>query len=115
MIKNGLRIFYDDFSEKVKNIHDEMKKHHSYKKKRVHQAKKNQRLFEITSNFKLRQSSFTVISHVPRETAYRHITDHELKIDFMKTLEISEMLIKFYPSGPACFNVHLTLYGCYGR
>ena len=35
MIKNGLRIFYDDFSEKVKNIHDEMEKHHSYKKKRV--------------------------------------------------------------------------------
>ena len=33
MIKNGLRKFYDDFSEKVKNIHDEMEKHHSYKKK----------------------------------------------------------------------------------
>ena len=25
---NVLRIFYDDFSEKVKNIHDEMEKHH---------------------------------------------------------------------------------------
>ena len=33
MIKNGLRIFYDDFSKKVKNIHDEMEKHHSNKKK----------------------------------------------------------------------------------
>ena len=33
MIKNDLRIFYDDFSKKVKNIHDEMEKHHSYKKK----------------------------------------------------------------------------------
>ena len=33
-MKIGLRIFYDDFSEKVKNIHDEMEKHHSYKKKR---------------------------------------------------------------------------------
>ena len=44
MIKNGLRIFYDDFSEKVKNIHDEMEKHHSYKKKRVAD---NKRLFFI--------------------------------------------------------------------
>ena len=35
MTKNGLRIFKDDFTEKVKNIHDEMEKHHSYKKKRV--------------------------------------------------------------------------------
>ena len=35
LTKNGLRIFQDDFSEKVKNIHDEMEKHHSYKKKRV--------------------------------------------------------------------------------
>ena len=26
MIKNGLRIFYDDFPKKVKNIHDEMEK-----------------------------------------------------------------------------------------
>ena len=33
LTKNGLRIFKDDFSEKVKNIRDEMKKHHSYKKK----------------------------------------------------------------------------------
>ena len=32
LTKNGLRIFYDDFSEKVKNIHDEMEKHYSYKK-----------------------------------------------------------------------------------
>ena len=30
-----MRIFYDDFSEKAKNIHDEMEKHHSYEKKRV--------------------------------------------------------------------------------
>ena len=30
-----LRIFYDDFDQKVKNIHDEMDLHHSYKKKRV--------------------------------------------------------------------------------
>ena len=30
-----LRIFYDDFEKKVKNIHDEMELHHSYKKKRV--------------------------------------------------------------------------------
>ena len=28
-----LRILYDDFDEKVKNIHDEMDLHHSYKKK----------------------------------------------------------------------------------
>ena len=35
MIKNALRIFYDEFSKKVKNIHDETEKHHSYKKKRV--------------------------------------------------------------------------------
>ena len=31
-----LRILYDDFEQKVKNIHDEMDLHHSYKKKRVH-------------------------------------------------------------------------------
>ena len=30
-----LRILYDDFDQKVKNIHDEMDLHHSYKKKRV--------------------------------------------------------------------------------
>lgn len=30
-----LRIFYDDFDKKVKNIHDEMKLHHSYKKKHI--------------------------------------------------------------------------------
>ena len=34
LTKNGLRIFQDDFSEKAKNIHDEMEKHHSYKKKK---------------------------------------------------------------------------------
>ena len=27
-----LRILYDDFDQKVKNIHDEMDLHHSYKK-----------------------------------------------------------------------------------
>ena len=30
-----LRILYDDFDQKVKNIHDEMDLHHSYKKKHV--------------------------------------------------------------------------------
>ena len=30
-----LRIFYDDFDQKVKNIHDELDLHHSYKKKLV--------------------------------------------------------------------------------
>ena len=30
-----LRILYDDFDQKVKNIHDEMDLHHSYKKKLV--------------------------------------------------------------------------------
>ena len=30
-----LRILYDDFDQKVKNIYDEMDLHHSYKKKRV--------------------------------------------------------------------------------
>ena len=30
-----LRILYVDFDKKVKNIHDEMDLHHSYKKKRV--------------------------------------------------------------------------------
>ena len=28
-----LRILYDDFDQKVKNIHDEMDLHHSYKMK----------------------------------------------------------------------------------
>ena len=32
-LKNMLRILYDDFDKKVKNIHDEMYLHHSYKKK----------------------------------------------------------------------------------
>ena len=30
-----LRMFYDDFDQKVKNIHDEMDLHHSYKKKKA--------------------------------------------------------------------------------
>ena len=30
-----LRILYDDLNQKVKNIHDEMDLHHSYKKKRL--------------------------------------------------------------------------------
>ena len=30
-----LTILYDDFDQKVKNIHDEMDLHHSYKKKRA--------------------------------------------------------------------------------
>ena len=30
-----LIILYDDFDQKVKNIHDEMDLRHSYKKKRV--------------------------------------------------------------------------------
>ena len=30
-----LRILYDDFDQKVTNIHDEMDLHHCYKKKRV--------------------------------------------------------------------------------
>ena len=29
-----LRMFYDDFDQKVKNIHDEMDLHPSYKKKK---------------------------------------------------------------------------------
>ena len=33
-----LRILYDDFDQKVKNIHDEMDFHHSYKKKCVSRA-----------------------------------------------------------------------------
>ena len=32
---NMLRILYDDFDQKVKNIHDEMNLHHSYIKKFV--------------------------------------------------------------------------------
>ena len=32
-----LRIFQDDFHQKVKNIHDEMEKHHSYTKRRVYE------------------------------------------------------------------------------
>ena len=31
-LKILLRIIYDDFEQKVKNIHDEMDLHHSYKK-----------------------------------------------------------------------------------
>ena len=31
-----LRILYDDFDQKVKNIHDEMDLHHSYKIKSVY-------------------------------------------------------------------------------
>ena len=31
-----LRILYDDFAQKVKNIHDEMDLHHSYKIKSVY-------------------------------------------------------------------------------
>ena len=31
-----LRILYDDFDQKVKNIHDEMDLHHSYKNKSVY-------------------------------------------------------------------------------
>ena len=34
-----LRILYDDFDQKVKNIHDEIDLHHSYKKKRVKEHK----------------------------------------------------------------------------
>ena len=30
-----LRILYDDFDQKVKNIHDEMDLHYSYKKKKL--------------------------------------------------------------------------------
>ena len=30
-----LRILYDDFDQKVKNIHDEMNSHHSYIKKQL--------------------------------------------------------------------------------
>ena len=43
LTKNGLRIFHDDFPRKVKNIHDEMEKHHSYKKKHVDEANVNLR------------------------------------------------------------------------
>ena len=32
-----LRILYDDFDQKVKNIYDEMDLHHSYIKKSVYQ------------------------------------------------------------------------------
>ena len=32
-LKNMLRILHDDFDQKVKNTHDEMDLHHSYKKK----------------------------------------------------------------------------------
>ena len=31
-----LKILYDDFDQKVKNIHDEMDLHHSYKKSVYH-------------------------------------------------------------------------------
>ena len=39
---NTLRILYDDFDQKVKNIHDEMDLHHSYKKKRVLHLRRKQ-------------------------------------------------------------------------
>ena len=35
-LKNMLRILYDDFDQKVKNNHDEMDLHHSYKRKSVY-------------------------------------------------------------------------------
>ena len=35
-----LRILYDDFDQKVKNIHDEIDLHHSYKKKSVYKKVK---------------------------------------------------------------------------
>ena len=36
-----LKILYDDFDHKVKNIHDEMDLHHSYIKKRVFKARRD--------------------------------------------------------------------------
>ena len=35
-LKSMLRILYDDFDQKVKNIHDKMDLHHSYKKRSVY-------------------------------------------------------------------------------
>ena len=50
-----LRILYDDFDQKVKNIHDEMDLHHSYKKKActIIQQKKSQKYQRILRSAKL--------------------------------------------------------------
>ena len=46
-----LRILYDDFDQKVKNIHDEMDLHHSCKKKAcIRQMYKLNDLGQIKSN-----------------------------------------------------------------
>ena len=46
-----LRILYDDFDQKVKNIHDGIDLHHSYKKKRVmHHEKLNQHILQSYIN-----------------------------------------------------------------
>ena len=43
-----LRILYDDFDQKVKNIHDEMDLHHSYKKKSVYDIRHTLFIYYIT-------------------------------------------------------------------
>ena len=40
-----LRILYDDFDQKVKNIHDEMDLHHSHIKKKRVENRKNTYIF----------------------------------------------------------------------
>ena len=45
-LKNMLRILYDDFDQKVNNIHDEMDLHHSYKKRA---STKNEMLCDYTT------------------------------------------------------------------
>ena len=42
-----LRILYDDFDKKVKNIHDEMDLHHSYIKKSVYTIYNDYRILAI--------------------------------------------------------------------
>ena len=48
-----LRILYDDFDQKVKNIHDEMDLHHSYKKSRVVNKVSRTHLKRILNNYKI--------------------------------------------------------------
>ena len=63
-----LRILYDDFDQKVKNIHDKMDLHLSYKKKSVSPVESNYNALRILYTYL--ELCFNVLKILPWDQVY---------------------------------------------
>ena len=75
-----LRILYDDFDQKVKNIHDEMDLHHSYIKK-------------ACSNFLIRQVFINQVYFGIKNKGRHILTRNEIIVHELSNVDVSHLII----------------------